>query len=134
MARPAARALLPALYLLLAGCGDDGPLGPVPNVDGGLVNGCPTYPDPVATPGEDVGHTYASFAVPFFESYCNRCHGSTVTGAARNTAPEELTWDVEAVVRDPMNLVRLRTVIVENNFMPSQLVRDIPRPTCDQRV
>jgi len=30
--------------------------------------------------------TYASFGQAFMESYCTRCHSSTLTGAARNGA------------------------------------------------
>jgi uncharacterized membrane protein len=37
--------------------------------------------------------TYANFAGAFFEQYCQRCHAGTVTGAARNGAPDDHTFD-----------------------------------------
>ena len=37
--------------------------------------------------------TYASFGQSFFGSYCQRCHASTVTGAARNGAPADHVFD-----------------------------------------
>lgn len=33
--------------------------------------------------------TYASFGQAFVQSYCLRCHGENVTGAARNGAPTD---------------------------------------------
>lgn len=32
----------------------------------------------------------------FFDKYCNRCHGGTVTGAARNGAPADHVFDSRA--------------------------------------
>lgn len=40
--------------------------------------------------------TYSNFAMGFFEKYCNRCHGGTVTGAARNGAPADHVFDTRA--------------------------------------
>ena len=37
--------------------------------------------------------TYANFGQAFFGSYCQRCHASTVTGAARNGAPADHAFD-----------------------------------------
>jgi len=37
--------------------------------------------------------TYANFGQAFFTSYCQRCHASTVTGAARMGAPADHTFD-----------------------------------------
>lgn len=37
--------------------------------------------------------TYANFGQAFFDTYCQRCHGSTVTGAARMDAPTDHTFD-----------------------------------------
>ena len=38
--------------------------------------------------------TYANFGQAFFASYCQRCHASTVTGAARMGAPSDHTFDM----------------------------------------
>jgi cytochrome c5 len=37
--------------------------------------------------------TYANFGRAFFDSYCQRCHAGTVTGAARMGAPADHTFD-----------------------------------------
>jgi cytochrome c5 len=39
--------------------------------------------------------TYANFGQAFFDSYCQRCHASTVTGAARMGAPSDHTFDMK---------------------------------------
>ncbi len=63
--------------------------------------------------GSDAGQTYASgstcptastlteanFGRAFFDTYCQRCHGSTVTAGARNGAPANRTWDTVADIR-----------------------------------
>jgi uncharacterized membrane protein len=38
--------------------------------------------------------TYANFGQAFFANYCQRCHASTVTGAARMGAPSDHTFDM----------------------------------------
>jgi uncharacterized membrane protein len=43
--------------------------------------------------------TYASFGQAFFDSYCQGCHGSTVTGAARMNAPANTTFDMVEDIR-----------------------------------
>src|SRR5262245_21740171 len=37
--------------------------------------------------------TYANFGQAFFSTYCQSCHASTVTGAARNGAPDDHVFD-----------------------------------------
>lgn len=37
--------------------------------------------------------TYANFGKAFFDGYCQRCHASAVTGAARNGAPTDHVFD-----------------------------------------
>jgi uncharacterized membrane protein len=43
--------------------------------------------------------TYASFGQPFFNSYCQRCHASTVTDLARMGAPADHTFDTVEQIR-----------------------------------
>ena len=38
--------------------------------------------------------TYANFGRMFVDTYCQRCHASTVTGAARMDAPADHTFDM----------------------------------------
>ncbi|MBX3246799.1 MAG: hypothetical protein KF901_06440 [Myxococcales bacterium] len=116
-------------FAFLGACGDD---DDTPRMDGGadaLVNGCPSHEDPIAMPGDDVdGDTYETFAAPFLERFCTRCHSSTLEGDfARGGAPEGLDWDLEAEVRE--NAEYLRYVIGVSNEMPPIGTR----PSCDER-
>jgi len=98
--------------------------------DAGLIRGCPSYPDPVATVGEDIGgHTFLTWASPmFFEIYCNRCHSETlVTPEARMYAPAGLDFDVWTSVR--REIPRIRFDVGVSNFMPTSA----PLPTCAER-
>jgi hypothetical protein len=96
--------------------------------DGGLFNGCPRLLDPLATPGDDIGgDDYATFAAPFFETFCVRCHATTVVGMAREGAPDGRDWDEAATLR--MFLPEIRLWVGEVNQMP---IGD-PQPSCDER-
>ena len=121
---------------IAAGCGGQGPtttndmdLG----VAGGgdmtlLVNGCPPLTAPLTTPdGGAGGDTWASFAQGFFASYCTRCHSSTLTGVARNGAPDGYDGDDEATVR--LHLDVIRSAVGVGNFLPPTA----PTPTCAER-
>ncbi|MCS6797631.1 MAG: hypothetical protein NZ898_03715 [Myxococcota bacterium] len=123
---------VPIAAIATIACGDDGPSGPS---DGGLVNGCPTHPHPLAAPGDSIdGHDYVSFAAPFFARYCTRCHGSDVHGDDRLGAPPSILLDVEAVVRSADVLRRIRETVAVTNFMPD-VNRTPPEgfPTCEER-
>jgi cytochrome c5 len=76
------------IWLLVAGvaalpvaCEDDHQHAP-----GGMPTGstCPTTQT----------LTYANFGQAFFDSYCQRCHASTVTGPARMGAPADHVFDM----------------------------------------
>ncbi|PRQ03126.1 hypothetical protein [Enhygromyxa salina] len=41
----------------------------------------------------DASLTYEEFAAPFMQSYCTGCHSSTLTGPARNGAPDGHDFD-----------------------------------------
>lgn len=126
-ARGATWAVAVALWVAV-GCGTD-PTGDG-IVEGPMVAGCPTYPQPTAHPGDDLGgDDFATLAAPFFADYCTRCHSTALTTAeARNNAPEGLNWDDEASVR--ANLDRIRRAVGGENFMPPSA----PAPTCDERL
>jgi len=51
--------------------------------------GVPT--ESTCPPNSDL--TYDTFGQPFMESYCTHCHSSTLTGDARNGAPEGHDFD-----------------------------------------
>ena len=97
----------------------------------GFAMGCPSYRDgpPLAMPGDPIdGDTYATFAMPFFASYCLTCHNSALMGDDRNGAPPGRNWDDETAVR--MYLMEMRLWVGELNIMP---LGDGPKPTCDER-
>ena len=123
---------LAPIFLAAAACGDDGGSSAIDaagEVDARIVNGCPAHDEPLAEPGDPIdGDTYASFAMPFFEEWCVRCHASTLSGPDRNGAPTGYDWDVEASVREHLDAIR-RAVGVQN-FMPL----NEPFPTCDERA
>jgi uncharacterized membrane protein len=57
------------------------------------------HDDPEGTPTQSTCPTtstltYANFGQAFFASYCQRCHASTVTGAARMGAPDDHIFDM----------------------------------------
>ena len=86
--RQARRTLFGLLTLALQtfGCsGDD----PPPNPPASSLATGSKCPDP-ASPSV----TYGSWAQGFFESYCTRCHSSTlVTNSERNGATPHANWD-----------------------------------------
>jgi cytochrome c5 len=119
---------------ILVGCGDhpattnDMDLGGAGGDMTKLVNGCPPLTSPLTTPdGGAGGDTWASFAQGFFASYCTRCHSSTLTGAARNGAPDGYDWDLESAVRSHLDVIR--SAVGVGNFMPPSA----PTPTCTER-
>jgi uncharacterized membrane protein len=52
-----------------------------------------------ATCPTDSTLTYETFARPFTEQYCTRCHSSALTDDARNGAPSEYNLDTLAAIR-----------------------------------
>lgn len=61
----------------------------------GLVEGTPT--ESVCPTTQTL--TYANFGQAFFDNYCQRCHASTVMGAARMNAPADHVFDEVADIR-----------------------------------
>jgi hypothetical protein len=47
--------------------------------------------------------TWDNFAEDFFASYCTRCHSTTLSGAARNGAPNDHNFDSVEMVRDEID-------------------------------
>ena len=76
--------------------------------------------------------TYASFGQTFFNTYCQRCHGSTVTDLARMGAPVNTTFDtVEDIRFHSHHIDELAAAgpVVVNTEMPP----DAPTPTEAER-
>ncbi|MEZ4339646.1 MAG: hypothetical protein R3B82_23730 [Sandaracinaceae bacterium] len=111
------------LALSLTACGT-----PDPTLDADIRHGCLALHDPVAMSGEPIeGDTYTTFASPFLETYCTRCHSTSLTGDARNGAPDGFDWDDEASVREHLGEIR-RAVGVQNYMPPED-----PTPSCEER-
>ncbi|MCC6876739.1 MAG: hypothetical protein IT378_20720 [Sandaracinaceae bacterium] len=113
------RALL-WIVLLALGCesGVD-PARPDTNVE--MRNGCPVLRGPVAMPGDPIeGDTWATFAEPFFEQWCTRCHSQALdTPELRRGAPRGYDWDVEASVRAHLPEIRQQVgVLVSMPYEP----------------
>lgn len=133
------RAIFLAAALLAAGCGDDTTSGGGGNdmavaadMTGGdmtlLNHGCPPLTNPVTTPdGGAGGDTWSNYAQGFFQMWCTRCHSSTLSGAARNGAPDGYNWDEQATVNG--HLAEIRDAVGVSNFMPFTP----PDPSCDDR-
>lgn len=79
-ARPLASAFLTVAAGFVLGCGGDDP---------SPIEGTPT--ESVCPTTQTL--TYASFGQGFFDNYCQSCHASAVTGAARNGAPADHVFD-----------------------------------------
>lgn len=90
---------------------------------------CPMLEDRLAMPGDAIdGDDYATFAQPFFESYCTRCHHSSLTELVdRGFAPVEVNLDDPASIRAHASEIREATGVF--NYMPL----DHPLPTCEER-
>lgn len=103
-----------------AGCGGGHHEGEKPS--GAL---CPTGPAASTL-------TYANFGMGFFAGYCQRCHASAVTGAARNGAPADHVFDTLA------DIITAKDHIDENaaagpNAVNTAMPPGAPTPTEDER-
>jgi uncharacterized membrane protein len=85
------------LLLLLAGCGSSTRA----MTDGGASGaGGHTWTTLEERPcAMRSASSYEDFGAPFFSDYCQRCHGSAQMGAARNGAPEAVSFDDVASIR-----------------------------------
>lgn len=76
--------------------------------------------------------TYENFARPFMQNYCVRCHSSTLTGDARNGAPEFHDFDSEEGILAVANHVDEKAAAgpdAINKVMP----KNGPAPTEEER-
>lgn len=77
--------------------------------------------------------TYASFGQGFFGSYCQGCHASTVTGAARKGAPADHVFDQVEDIRllaEHIDELAGAGPAVVNTVMPP----DDPKPSENERT
>jgi hypothetical protein len=107
--------------LALYGCGGGGG-------DGGGGGGST---DTTCPPGGTT-LTAQNFGQPFLQSYCTRCHSSTLSGAQRNGAPPGLDWDMLEVVRAHADEMNERAGVTNGNVNTS-MPPSAPRPTNEER-
>lgn len=113
--------------------------GACPDPSTNVVLGCPSYACPGQAVGDDgaAADTYDTFAAPFFEGFCTRCHSTernvdnncsvSAPDACRNGAPTGYDWDDPASIR--AHLAVIREMVGERNEMPVSA----PFPSCDER-
>jgi hypothetical protein len=102
---------------VLAGCPDEQPLFGPPT-----ESVCPT--------GSTL--TYANFGRPFMDSYCTRCHASSLRGPARHGAPSFHDFDTLfgiKVVFDHIDETTASGPAATNTSMPP----DLPTPSLAER-
>jgi uncharacterized membrane protein len=113
------------LVLFLAGCASSPASVDASREDGGLGSGasCP--------PGSALD--YETFGRSFFDTYCTRCHASSLLGAARMGAPLGHDFETLEGVRDQATHVDQQAAIGvhrANRFMPPS---GMPVPTDEER-
>lgn len=77
--------------------------------------------------------TYDTFAADFFADYCTRCHAASLTGDARNDAPDDANFDTLAGLRqhiDHLDIHAAAGPLAVNEEMPPS----DPRPTLEERT
>ena len=80
---------------------------------------------------DDVALTYENFGASFFESYCLRCHSSSlVTPEERSNAPLGINYDTLEGVRAVADRIRVRAGV--SGTMPP-LFEPVPRPSQAER-
>ena len=102
-----------------------------------LSSGCENHPVAGGKPTAAVCPTtstltYANFGMSFLAKYCQTCHASTVTGAARNGAPDDHTFDQLVDIRtlaDHMDELAGAGPAAVNTVMPPTA----PKPTEAER-
>jgi uncharacterized membrane protein len=72
---------------------------------------------------------YATFADPFFETYCRSCHSAQRQGAERADAPDGLNFDTLDEIR--ANADTIFSVAADANTLMPQAG---PVPTHDERI
>ncbi|MCY1078310.1 hypothetical protein [Archangium lansingense] len=120
--RPLLAAIGGVVLLALGGCGGSGGDG---NGGGGGGGGTTCPPGGTTL-------TAQNFGTQFFQSYCTRCHSSTLSGAQRNGAPEGLNWDMLDVVRAHADEINEEAGVTDGNVNTSMPPSE-PRPPDDER-
>ncbi len=98
------------------------------------MTGCGSDPEPPAgeCPPGGTSLTYQNFGQGFFTSYCTRCHSSTLSGDARNGAPEGDDWDSLERIRDEADEID-EFAGAEGDKVHTQMPPNPPNPSDEER-
>lgn len=77
--------------------------------------------------------TYANFGQAFMDSYCLRCHSSTLTGGGRIGAPANINFDTQAEIQALAELIDEEAAAGPDN-VNTDMPPSAPRPTQDERL
>jgi len=76
--------------------------------------------------------TFENFGVPFFETYCTRCHSSELSGSERHGAPAGYDWDDIEAVRAYADLID-KMAAAGPDAINTTMPPSSPRPTQTER-
>jgi uncharacterized membrane protein len=119
MSRPTGWTALLACLALVPACSDD-------DDDEGGGN-------EVQCPSGGTQLTEQNFGRAFLDTYCTRCHSSTLTGAARNGAPVGFDWDRIESVREHAKQMNEEAGANADGSVNRDMPLNDPRPSDDQR-
>ncbi len=119
MSRPWNWLVVLACLAVAPGCGDD--------------DEDDTPEDEVGCPSGGTQLTEQNFGRAFLDTYCTRCHSSTLTGAARNGAPVGFDWDVIAAVRTHAEEMNEEAGANADGSVNREMPLNDPRPSDAER-
>lgn len=76
--------------------------------------------------------TWDNFGKGFMETYCTRCHATSVTGAARQGAPSDHNFETAALVRMQIEHIDGQTAAGPDS-VNTEMPIGSPTPTEDER-
>lgn len=81
---------------------------------------------------QDSTLTWDTFGKQFMESYCTRCHSTTITGSARQGAPSDHNFEAVALVREQIEHIDW-TAAAGPDAVNTEMPVGAPTPTQDER-
>jgi uncharacterized membrane protein len=81
----------------------------------------------------DTSLTYDNFGAEFLESYCTRCHGSSLSGTQRGGAPQSVNFDSLASAKKIGPFTIDKKAVVAGEDGPVMPPPDAPKPSTEER-
>jgi uncharacterized membrane protein len=121
------RLVLASVLALLAACGSDSPTS-------ACAMGTATCAVcPAGSTLRYTGGAPQNFGLVFMNAYCTRCHASTLSGAARQGAPDHANFDLLDVVREHAGLIDGRAGSGPAGTFTT-MPPDAPTPSTEERA